>query len=69
MAEYSGVTVTIKHIRIANGCADPWAIRKFLKRHNLDAYRFFHGGLPVEDFESTGDAMAMDVAEVARGQK
>lgn len=63
------ILVTITHIRICNGCANPWAIRKFLNRHELDARRFFREGLPVEDFESTGDQMAIDVARVARGRQ
>lgn len=65
MTEQSGVIVTMKHIRLARMCGP--GTRNFFKKHNMDWHKFAREGLPEEDFIATGDAMAMQVVEVARG--
>lgn len=61
------VMVTMKDIRAANMCGR--GTRNFFKRHGMDWQRFAKEGLPEEDFIATGDAMAMQVVEVARGRQ
>jgi len=59
------IMVTMQHVYMSHGCAR--GTLTFLKRHDLDYRKFFlDGGLPVEQIEATGDAMALRVAEVAR---
>lgn len=60
------VTVTMKHIRACKMCSS--GTRAFFARHGMDWNKFLSEGLPEEDFIATGDAMAMQVVEVARGQ-
>lgn len=43
--------------------------RDFFKRHNMDWNKFLKEGLPEDDFIKTGDAMAMQVVEAARGRQ
>lgn len=65
MSEPSGIRVTVRHIRAAlDGCY-PGA-RAFARRHGLDAHEMVRNGLPVEQIEATGDAMALRVAAYAR---
>jgi len=40
--------------------------RVFFDRHGLDWRRFVFEGLPAEEFERTGDAMALAVVEAAK---
>lgn len=61
------IRVTMQDIRSARMCSS--GAREFFKKHNLDWLTFLKEGLPVEQIEATGDAMALEVAEVARGQK
>lgn len=42
--------------------------RVFFARHGLDWRRFVLEGLPAEDIEATGDAMAIALAAVARAR-
>ena len=42
--------------------------RLFFDRYGLDWRRFVLEGLPAADFEATGDAMAIALAEVARAR-
>lgn len=62
----SGVIVTMRDVRAAQQCSR--GARAFFKRHDLDWQRFLDEGLPIEDIEATGDAMALKVAEIARGR-
>ncbi len=67
MSDQQQIMVTLKHVYAVNGCSMGALV--FLKRHKLDYRRFFTGGgLPVEQIEATGDAMAIRVAEVARNE-
>ncbi len=61
------VMVKMEHVRAARMCSR--GARAFFVRHKLDWERFLAEGLPVEQIEATGDAMAIQVAEVARGRK
>lgn len=63
----SSVIVRMEHVRAARMCSR--GARAFFLRHGLDWERFLQEGLPVEQIEATGDAMALQVAEVARGRK
>lgn len=42
--------------------------RIFFNRHGLDWQGFLKNGIEAEKLESTGDAMALQVIEVARGR-
>jgi hypothetical protein len=59
------VIVTMAHVRQAKQCRK--GARAFFDRHGLDWDKFRTEGLPAELIESTGDAMAMRVVEIARG--
>lgn len=61
------VIVTMRDVRAVHGCA--WGTRRWLKRHNLDHVKFFKEGLPASLIAATGDAMALDVVEAARGRE
>lgn len=62
----SGAIVTMRHCRQAKACAA--GVRTFLRRHNLDYRKFFKQGLPAEEWEGTGDAMAIKIAARARAE-
>lgn len=59
--------ITMRHIRQAAYCSR--GARAFFRRHGLDWDRFLREGLPAEQFIATGDAMAIQLVEVARGRK
>lgn len=61
------VTVTMKDIRACRMCSS--GTRDFFKRHGMDWNKFLSEGLPEDDFIATGDAMAMQVVEAARGRQ
>lgn len=61
------VLVKMEHVRASKMCSR--GARAFFQRHNLDWNTFIREGLPIEQIEATGDAMALQVAEVARGRK
>ena len=60
------VIVTMRDVRAAGMCSR--GPRAFFKRHGLDWNRFLEEGIPAEELEATGDALAMQVVEVARGR-
>lgn len=61
------VFVKMEHVRAARMCSR--GARAFFQRHGLDWQKFLKDGLPAEVLEATGDAMALQVVEVARGRK
>lgn len=63
----SELIVTMKDIRVAHMCSG--GARGFFKRHNLDWSDFLKNGIPAERLIETGDAMALQVVEVARGRQ
>lgn len=64
MTTGEAVIVKMCHIRAAKMCSR--GARAFFERHGLDWSKFLSEGLPVEQIEATGDAMALQVAKVAR---
>jgi hypothetical protein len=60
----SEIMVTMRHIRQCKMCSR--GARAFFERHGLDWAAFLKGGVPAEALESTGDAMAKQVAQAAR---
>jgi len=61
------VIIYMSDIRAARMCSR--GTRDFFKRHGMDWNKFLKEGLPVEQVINTGDPMAMQVVEVARGRK
>ncbi|PHS21734.1 MAG: hypothetical protein COA84_15075 [Robiginitomaculum sp.] len=62
----SNVTVKFCDLRAAGVC---WSgARKFLHRHGIDPVEFRRKGISADELEKTGDAIALRVAEVARGR-
>lgn len=59
--------VTMRDIRAAKMCSR--GARKFFERHGLDWSAFVKQGIPAEKLAATGDAMALQVVEVARGRQ
>lgn len=57
--------ITSKHIRAADMCLIPGA-RDFFRRHGLDYRDFLKNGIDADVIVATGDAMAMQVVEIAR---
>jgi hypothetical protein len=57
----------MKDIRACRMCSG--GTRTFFKRHDMDWNKFLAEGLPEEDFIATGDAMALQVVEAARGRQ
>lgn len=64
MTQGEPLLVTMLHVRQAKMCSR--GARAFFERHNLDWQKFLEEGLPVEQIEATGDAMALEVAKVAK---
>lgn len=62
-----GVTVRMVHIRRALMCSS--GARAFFKRHDLDWDAFLKDGVEAQTLADTGDEMALQVVEVARGQQ
>lgn len=56
--------ITMRDLRAVKMCSR--GARAFCERHDLSFTDFLQGGLPAEDLEATGDAMAIHVCEVAR---
>lgn len=59
--------VRMVDIRAARMCSG--GTRAFFERHGLDWSKFLKEGIPAEQLAATGDAMALQVVEVARGRK
>jgi len=54
-------------IRAAKMCSR--GARDFFRRHDLDWEAFLREGVPAEQLLATGDEMARQVVEVARGRE
>lgn len=61
------VMVRMEHVRAAKMCSR--GARAFFVRHGLDWETFIRDGLPADKILATGDAMALQVVEVALGRK
>lgn len=64
MTEQENVKVRMTHVRQAKMCSR--GARDFFKRHGLDWNEFLSEGIDAAKLEATGDAMAIEVAKVAR---
>lgn len=56
--------VQVQHLRHANLCMR--GARQWFGHHDLDWTQFLTKGLPVEDVEKIDDALARQVAQIAR---
>lgn len=65
--ELEGVRVSMQTLRQARMCSR--GARAFFKRHDLDWDAFLREGVPARTLADTGDAMALQAVEVARGQQ
>ena len=61
------MNVTMRDVREAKMCSR--GARLFLQRHGIEWTTFLNQGVTPEMLEATGDAMAIKVAEVARGRQ
>lgn len=59
--------VYMKDIRAARMCSG--GTRDFFRRHSLDWSDFLKNGIEASKLYNTGDAMARQVVEVARGRQ
>ena len=59
--------IKMEHIRQARMCSR--GARDFFIRHNLDWGTFLQEGIDEELLIATGDAMALQVVEVANGRQ
>ncbi|SBL76703.1 Uncharacterised protein [Klebsiella oxytoca] len=58
----------MEHIRAGGGCA--WGLRSFFARYSLDLQAFIRdGGIDSEVLARTGDALAIQIVELAQTQK
>lgn len=63
----AATVVTMRDVRAAHFCSS--GARAFCARHGLDWATFRKEGLPADVVLATGDALALKVVEVARGQQ
>lgn len=63
----SGPIVTLEHCRRLRYCSR--GMRAFFARHALDWQAFRERGLPADEIEATGDAMAIAAARLARTEQ
>lgn len=60
--------ITMNDIRRGGGCA--WGLRAFFKRYNLDFDAFIKDGfIEAEALRSTGDALAIQIVELAEARQ
>lgn len=60
------VRVTMRDVRACRLCRR--GTREFFLRHGFDWQDFLDNGIEASRLEATGDAMALRVAEAARGR-
>lgn len=58
--------ITMDHVRQAHMCSR--GARDFFRRYNLDWEEFLREGIDEEKLIELGDAMALQVVEVAHGR-
>ncbi len=58
------IVVTMRDVRAAKGCSN--GARMFCKKHNIDWSEFLRVGVKASVLEATGDAMALNLVEVAK---
>lgn len=58
------VYLSLKYCRVLKYCM--FGVRRFCIRYDLDFKKLSRGEMRVEEFEKTGDALGIRVAELAR---
>ena len=58
------VYVSLKYCRVLRYCIT--GVKRFCVRNDLDFKKLSHVEMPVEEFEATGEAMALEVVKLAR---
>ena len=62
------MNITMNDIRRGGGCA--WGLRTFFKRYNLDFDAFIKDGfIDAEALRGTGDALAIQIVELAEARQ
>lgn len=61
------LTITMRDVRIANMCSR--GARTWFEKQGFDYSDFLKNGISAEKFIATGDPMALQVVEVARGRQ
>jgi len=59
--------ITMNDVREVKMCSR--GTRAFFQRHGLDWSAFLKDGIPAEKLAATGDPMALQVVEAARGRQ
>lgn len=59
--------VTMRDVRAAHGCRR--GAQAFCERHGIDWMAFLRDGVDASVLIATGDAMALNLVEVARGRQ
>jgi len=59
--------ITMRDVRAAKGCSR--GARAFCLRHGYSWTKFLEEGVPADLLLATGDAMAINIVEVARGRR
>lgn len=59
--------LTMQDVRVAKMCSG--GARKWFERQGFDWADFLKNGIDAERFIATGDAMALQVVEVAHGRR
>lgn len=60
------IRVKMQDVHAAKFCSS--GARTWLKHQGIDVLEFIREGVPVEQFEQTGDALALRVAAIARAR-
>lgn len=60
----AGIVVQVRHVRAAQFCTR--GMRVWLIEHGFDVTAFVKHGVPIEQWEATGDPLALRVAAIAR---
>ena len=60
------IRVKMQDVHAARFCSS--GARVWLKAQGIDVLEFIREGVPVEQFEQTGDEMALRVAAIARAR-
>ena len=61
------IYLNINELRALGYCM--WGVRRFCTRYQLDFKKLTRGEMPVEEFEATGDALALRAVAVARARE
>lgn len=62
----TGLRVHIRHVRKAGRCVE--GARAWFEAQGWSWRDFAKNGRPIEDFDATGDPLAIEVADIARAE-